>query len=285
MELLRKLDARMSAGNPVKTGIIGCGQMGSGLAHTISNIHGMQVRAIADIEPERARRTFIDIGIPETMIRIVEKPGEANDMLNRGKFIVTPDALLMTALDMVDANVEATGVTDVGAQVAFASIEQKKPIIMLNVETDVTIGAYLNHIARKNNALYTVASGDEPGVCKMLFEQAVLAGFEVVSIGKGKNNPIDYDATPESCEEEAASKEMNPKILASFLDGTKTMVEMAAVSNSTGLVTDIPGMHGPKVELDELLRYYIPKADGGILSKPDAWTTVPVQLHRVFLSL
>ena len=191
MELLRKLDARLAAGNPVKVGIIGCGQMGSGLAHTIGNIRGMQVQAIADIEPERARKTLIDIGIPETSIRITEKPGEANDFLKKGKFIVTPDALLMTKLDLVDANVEATGVTDVGARVAFASIEQKKPIIMLNVETDVTIGAYLNHLARKNKSLYTVASGDEPGVCKMLYEQAVLTGFEVVSIGKGKNNPID----------------------------------------------------------------------------------------------
>ncbi len=267
MELLRKLDARMSVGNPIRTGIIGCGQMGSGLAHTINNIRGMQVQAIADIEPERAIRTLIDIGIPETIIRITEKPGEANDLLNRGKFIVTPDALLMTELDLVDANVEATGVTDVGARVAFASIEQKKPIIMLNVETDVTIGTYLSHLARKSNALYTVASGDEPGVCKMLYEQAVLAGFEVVSIGKGKNNPLDVDATPEGCQEEAASKDMNPKILTSFLDGTKTMVEMAAVSNSTGLVADTPGMHGPKVEIDELLHYYIPKADGGILSQ------------------
>ena len=189
MELLRKLDARLADGNPVRVGIIGCGQMGSGLAHTINNIRGMQVQAIADIEPERGRKTLIDMGIPEASIRFTEKPGEANDLLKLGKFIVTPDALLMTGLDLVDANVEATGVTDVGARVAFSSIERKKPIIMLNVETDITVGAYLNHLARKNNALYTVASGDEPGVCKMLYEQAVLSVFEVVCIGKGKNNP------------------------------------------------------------------------------------------------
>jgi predicted homoserine dehydrogenase-like protein len=91
-------------------------------------------------------------------------------------------------------------------------------------------------------------------------------GFEVVCIGKGKNNVIDYDATPESCADEAASKDMNPKILASFKDGTKTMVEMAAVSNSTGLLPDVPGMHGPKVEPDELLRVYKPLVDGGIFT-------------------
>jgi predicted homoserine dehydrogenase-like protein len=137
---------------------------------------------------------------------------------------------------------------------------------MLNVETDVTIGYLLNKKARANNAIYTVASGDEPGVCKMLWEQALLMGFEVVCIGKGKNNVIDFDATPESCAAEAASKDMNPKILASFKDGTKTMVEMAAVSNSTGLLPDVPGMHGPKVELEDLLSVYRPKANGGIFN-------------------
>lgn len=267
MELLRKLDARFAAGNPVRVGIIGCGQMGSGLAHTIKNIRGMQVQAIADIIPERAIKTFMDMGIPESGIRIIEKTNDANDFLKKGKFIVTPDALLMTQLDLIDANVEVTGITDVGARVAMASIEHRKPIIMMNVETDVTIGAYLNHLARKNNTLYTVASGDEPGVCKMLYEQAVLMGFEVVCAGKCKNNPVDLDATPESCAEEAASKDMNSKILASFRDGTKTMVEMAVVSNSTGLVADIPGMHGPMVEVEDLLRFFIPKNDGGIFTQ------------------
>jgi len=89
----------------------------------------------------------------------------------------------------------------------------------------------------------------------------------VVCLGKGKNNPLNHYATPESCREEAESKDMNPKMLSSFQDGTKTMVEMAAVSNATGLVPDIPGMHGPKVDLNDLVNVFIPKEDGGILSK------------------
>ena len=267
MELLRKLETRLAAGNPVRVGIIGCGQMGSGLAHTIKNIRGMQVQAIADAMPEKGRDTFLGMGIPEESIRFTDDPAVANDFIKNGKHVVTSDALLLTGLDLLDANVEATGCTDIGSRVALSSIEHKKPIIMLNVETDVTVGAYLSYLARKNNSLYTVASGDEPGVCKMLYEQAVLAGFEVVCIGKGKNNLIDYDATPESCAGEAALKDMNPKILASFKDGTKTMVEMAAVSNATGLVPDVPGMHGPRVELEELLETYVPVTAGGILSR------------------
>jgi predicted homoserine dehydrogenase-like protein len=264
MELIYKLQQRATSNNPVSVGIIGCGQMGSGLAHTINNIKGMQVNAIADINPELALKTYNEMSIPRSQIVVTENTGIANDSLKKGKFIVTPDALLMTDLDRIEANVEVTGVTDVGARIALASISKHKPIIMLNVETDVTIGYLLNQKARASNSLYTVASGDEPGVCKMLWEQSLMMGFEVVCIGKGKNNLIDYEATPESCYEEALSKDMNPKILASFKDGTKTMVEMAAVSNATGLLPDVPGMHGPKVDLEDLLNIYRPKSDGGI---------------------
>lgn len=266
MELIKKLEKRAADKNPVAVGIIGCGQMGSGLAHTLNNIKGMQVRAIADIKPELGIATLIDMGVNKHDIVETNNIGEANDALKKGKFIVTSDALLMTDLDKIEANVEVTGHTDTGAKVALTSIEKRKRIIMLNVETDVTIGYLLNKKARANNALYTVASGDEPGVCKMMWEQALLMGFEVACIGKGKNNVIDFDATPESCYEEAMSKDMNPKILASFKDGTKTMVEMAAVSNATGLLPDVAGMHGPKVELDELLNVFKPKSDGGIMN-------------------
>lgn len=267
MELIRKLEQRESAGNPVAVGIIGCGQMGSGLAHTINNVRGMQVRAIADLKPALAIQTLTEMNVSRSEIVETDHCGKANDALNKGKFVVTSNALMMTDLEKIEANVEVTGHTDTGAKVALSSIEKRKPLIMLNVETDVTVGYLLNRKARANNALYTVASGDEPGVCKMLWEQSLLMGFEVVCIGKGKNNPIDFDATPDSCYQEALSKDMNPKILASFKDGTKTMVEMAAVSNATGLLPDRPGMHGPEVELADLLKVYKPIPDGGIFSR------------------
>jgi predicted homoserine dehydrogenase-like protein len=88
-----------------------------------------------------------------------------------------------------------------------------------------------------------------------------------VCLGKGKNNVIDFDATPESCREEALSKGMNPKMLAAFKDGSKTMVELAAMSNATGLVPDMPGMHGVEVDVPELNKVFIPKEDGGILGR------------------
>jgi predicted homoserine dehydrogenase-like protein len=267
MELLRKLRARHEAHDPIRVGIVGCGQMGSGLAHATSAVQGMRVAAIADIDPARAIATFVDLGHDRVDVVVTDAEPAAAGALAAGRPLVTADALLLTRLERLDANVEATGVPDVGARVAYESIANCKPVIMLNVETDVTVGLYLSSLAREAGTVYTVASGDEPGVCKMLYEQAVLMGFEVVCLGKGKNNVIDFDATPESCGEEAASKGMNPKMLAAFKDGTKTMVEMTAVANSTGLLPDVPGMHGPNVDVHDLDRVFIPAADGGILSR------------------
>lgn len=238
--------------------------MGSGLAHAINNVHGMRISAIADLDTRRAVETLVSLGCGYDDIVETENKDMAEDALRNRKQIVTQDALLMTRLDALEANVEATGVTDIGARVAYNSIMHGKPIIMLNVETDITVGWYLNRLARTHGSVYTVASGDEPGVCKMLYEQARLMGFEVVALGKGKNNRINFAATADMVREEALSKGMNPKMLAAFQDGTKTMVEMAAVSNATGLIADVPGMHGPKVEIDQLTNVFIPLKDGGI---------------------
>lgn len=267
MELVAKLRARAAQGRPVAVGIVGCGQMGSGLAHTLNHIEGMAIRAIADIQPQRAIDVFAEMGYRESDVVVTEKLSEAADAIRGGKRVATPDALILPDLEDLEANVEATGLPDIGALVAWKSVNNGKPVIMLNVETDVTVGHILNDLARKNNTVYTVASGDEPGVLKMLWEQARLMGFEVVCLGKGKNNRINFEATEDSAREEALSKDMNPKILAAFQDGTKTMVELAAVSNATGLVPDVVGMHGVRAEIDELTRTFIPKEDGGIFSR------------------
>ena len=266
---MRKLRARAAAKNPIRVGIVGCGQMGSGLAHAIACVPGMKVTAIADVDSTRAVSTFTSLGADLADVTTPATVGEAEDAL-RAVVVVVPDANMMTEIDALEVNVEATGSPDVGAQVAYRSIMADKPIIMLNVETDITVGAYLSNLARRTGTIYTVASGDEPGVLKMLHEQALLMGFEVVALGKGKNNVIDRAATVESCREEAFSKGMNPKMLAAFKDGRRPWWRSAAVSNATGLLPDVSGMHGPRVELEDLVKVFIPSADGGILSRRGA---------------
>jgi len=265
MELLNHLKKRESEGKPVRVGLVGCGQMGSGMVHVTHGMPGMETFAIADVEVERPRGTLAGLGIPKSRIVTTNRKEEAEDALRAGKYVVTEDGELLAQLDSLDAVVEATGSTEVGAQVAWACVQNRKNVIMLNVETDVTVGIYLHEMALRTGCVYTVASGDEPGVCKGLYDFACSLGFEVVCVGKGKNNPVNFHANPETAREEALGKHMNPKMLAAFQDGTKTMVEMAAVSNATGLVPDVPGMHGQHVELEELNRVLVPKEDGGIL--------------------
>lgn len=254
-------------GQPIRAGLVGCGQMGSGLVHVTHRMRGMETVAIADLDPGRPIAVLRRLGIPTERIIVTNRLCEAEDALRAGAYLITEDALLLTQLELLDGIIEATGVPEMGARVAWTGIEHRKHIIMLNVETDVTIGVLLDRKARQAGCVYSVAAGDEPAVCKMLYDFARTIGFDVVCLGKGKNNPINHAVTPEMCRDEAARKGMNPKMLASFIDGTKTMVEMAAVSNATGLLPDVPGMHGPKAELDELRQILIPKTDGGILSK------------------
>jgi predicted homoserine dehydrogenase-like protein len=267
MQLLNHLQRRQAENKPIRVGLVGCGQEGSGMVHITHQMAGLETSIIADIDLERPLKTFQRIGIPKRDICITNRPGEAVDAIRAGQRVVTEDALLLPQVEAIDAVVEATGVTDVGAQVAWRCIQNGKHIVMLNVETDVTVGLLLHHTAQRSGCVYTVSTGDEPGVCKTLFDFSRILGFEVVCLGKGKNNPINYYATPDSAREEAERKHMNPKMLAAFQDGTKTMVEMAAMCNATGLVPDVPGAHGPKVDVAELNKVLIPAADGGVLSR------------------
>ncbi len=63
---------------------------------------------------------------------------------------------------------------------------------------------------------------------------------------------------------------MNPRMLVEFVDGCKTMVEMAAIANATGLIPDRPGMHGPACSRDDLNKVLVPDSAGGLLSSNEA---------------
>ena len=247
-------------GRPVRVGLAGAGQMGSGLAAQIGKIPGMELVACADIDLARAENALRLAGI--------EKIGhnkDATSYIESGQGGVVDNAKALAELP-VDIVYEATGVPWVGAEVADACIDAKKHILMLNVETDVTIGKYLANKANANGVIYSVAHGDEPVACKELYDFSVDLGFEIVCVGKGKNNPLDQTANPDTCLEKATKKKMNPKMLASFEDGSKTMIEMAALANAIGLPPDKVGMNGPISEVKDLNKTLIPIEDGGVLN-------------------
>src|SRR5918993_3580999 len=231
--------------------------MGRGFIAQVQRIPGMEVVAAADLVLERTLEVFRSVG---------QDPVEGTNG-RIGRPAVTDDALEITCSESVDVVVEATGIPEVGSRVAFEAIENGKHAVMLNVEADVTVGPILGRMAKSAGVVYTGSAGDEPGAILELYDFARSLGFEVLVAGKGKNNPLDVSATPESLAEEAEQKRMNPKMLASFVDGTKTMVEMAAVANATGFSPDTPGMHGPEETVPSRLgEVFGLREEGGLLS-------------------
>lgn len=257
MTLRDRLESLERAGTPIRVGLVGAGQMGRGFVAQVVGIPGMEVVIAADIDLGHALSAFRGIG---------REPVEGRNG-HPDRPAVTEDASDVAHSEAVDVVVEATGIPEVGARVAYEAIHNGKHAVMLNVETDVTVGPILQQMARSAGVIYTGSAGDEPGAIMELYDFAASLGFEVVVAGKGKNNPLDVSATPESVAEEAQQKHMNPKMLASFVDGTKTMVEMAAVANATGFSPDVPGMHGPEETVPHrLAEIFSLEEEGGILS-------------------
>ena len=152
MQLLDHLLRREATQNPIRVGLVGCGQEGSGMVHVTHKMAGMETFAIADLDLKRPLKTLHDLGIANSAIQVTNQKGPAEDALRAGHYVVTEDANLLPQLDSLDALVEATGVTEVGAQVAWQSIMRKKHVVMLNVETDVTVGLMLSRLAEQGRA-------------------------------------------------------------------------------------------------------------------------------------
>ena len=193
--------------------------------------------------------------------------------MESGKIAVTSDASLVIGNDLIDVVIDATGVPAVGAEIGLRAMEHGKHLVMMNVEADVTIGAYLKSEADRLGVTYSLGAGDEPSSCMELIEFVSAMGHPIVAAGKGKNNPLNIDATPPDYEEEAERRHMNVRMLVEFVDGSKTMVEMAAIANATGLVPDKPGMHGPAATLGELHKTFWSRRRTAACCRRSAWST------------
>ena len=258
---------RSEAGNSIRIGLIGSGEMGTDIVARASLMPGIDVSAIADIRLDSATNA-VDTAYQETGNWVIANSTDAlNAAMERRKVAVVEDAILLIESGMIDVVVEATGLPGIGAELGLKAMKCGKHLVMMNVEADVTIGAYLKAQADKLGVVYSLGAGDEPSSCMELIEFVTAMGHRIVSAGKGKNNPLNVEARPDDYRSEADARGMNVRMLVEFVDGSKTMVEMAAIANATGLVPDRSGMHGPAVGPDELASTLIPQRDGGILSE------------------
>ncbi len=265
--LHRRLRELAGEGGQIRVGLVGAGQMGEGLAVVLEQMPGIEPSVVVDAARERAMGAFESAGVPASEVVETDDPDRAVSAISDGHRVATRN-LTIAWCEPIDMSVEATGVPEVGAQVAQGAIEAGKHVLQMNVETDATVGYILRHMAKEAGVVYTLSGGDEPGAIMELYDFVAALGLEVVSAGKGKNNRLDRTATPETVAEVARRRRMNPKMLASFVDGTKTMVEMTSLANGIGFVPDLRGMHGPRVTVDTIASTYIPASEGGVLSGP-----------------
>ena len=265
--LARDLAAREEAGKPIRIGVIGSGEMGTDLVTQGSLMQGIRDRRHRHPPPaHRARSHDHRLWRREPWAAKPTPSSKVSAAIGMGKIAITSAETLVTTPE-IDVVIDATGKPGVAADFDLMAMEHGKHIVMMNVEADVTIGPYLKQQADRLGVIYSVGAGDEPSSCMELIEFASALGYRIVAAGKGKNNALNHDAVPDDYREEATRRNMNPRMLVEFVDGSKTMVEMCAIANATGLVPDVPGMHGPNADRDEMVKVLIPKEDGGILNK------------------
>jgi len=258
MSLQAKLATRVADGKPVRVGLIGAGKFGSMFLSQVPTIAGLEVAVIADLDPERARLACRAVGWDAARIARTRFSAQGVDAATDGA---------------VEVVIEATGNPTAGLGHALAAIEADKHIVMVNVEADVLAGWLLAEKARRKGVVYSMAYGDQPALVAEMVDWARSAGFVVAAAGKGtKYLPAYHAATPDDVwshygltPEQARTAGMNPQMFNSFLDGTKSAIEMAAIANACLLDVPQDGLGFPPCGADDLARVLRPRAVGGQL--------------------
>lgn len=259
MNLHHLLEARRGAGKPVRVALIGAGKFGSMFLSQVPHTPGIEVAVIVDLDVERARQACRAVGWDAARIAATT---------------FTDDPAGAT-LDPVEVVIDATGGPGAGIRHARAAIAAGKHIVMVNVEADVLAGPLLADEARKAGVVYSLAYGDQPALTAEMVDWARATGFRVVAAGKGtKYLPAYHEVTPDDVwdhyglkAEEARAAGMNPQMFNSFLDGTKSAIEMAAIANTTGLDVPADGLSFPPCGVDDLPLVLRPRDRGGVLEK------------------
>jgi predicted homoserine dehydrogenase-like protein len=270
MNLARMLRKRAEEGRPVRVGLIGGGKFGSMFLAQARTTVGLHLLGVADLSAGSARAALERTGW-DLSSQIAKDFDTAR---KTGRTAITEDALALIAADL-DVIVDATGSPAAAIHHTLAAIEHGRHIVLVTVEADVLAGPLLAERARKAGVVYSMAYGDQPAlVCEMV-DWAAASGFRVVAAGKGTKYLPGYErSTPETvwghygiAPEAAAAGGMNAQMFNSFLDGTKSAIEMAAISNATGLKAPKDGLAFPPCGADDLARKLIPRAAGGVLAE------------------
>lgn len=272
MSLYHLAQRRAAGGRPVRVGLIGAGKFGSMFLNQVPTMPGVEVVVIADLDPERARHACRSVGWDTGRIA-------------RTEFV--PAGAEACGDPRIEVIVEATGSPPAGIAHARAAIAAEKHIVMVNVEADALAGPLLAEEARAKGVVYSLAYGDQPALTCELIDWGRACGFAVVAAGKGtKYLPSYHAVTPDDVwahygltPEDATKGGMNPQMFNSFLDGTKSAIEMAAIANASGLDVPPDGLLFPPCGVDDLPQVLRGRDAGGALDH-DGMVEVVSSLER-----
>ncbi|WP_237479930.1 NAD(P)H-dependent oxidoreductase [Lichenibacterium dinghuense] len=269
MGLFDGLKRRAAEGRPVRVGIVGAGKFGSMYLSQAPRTPGIHLIGVADLSPPRAMDSLRRVGWADE--RFAAR--SLDEAARTGGACVTEDADAMIASPHVDIVIEATGSPAAGIHHALRAFAHGKHVVMVNVEADVLAGPLLARRAAEAGVICSLASGDQPALIAELVDWARTIGLDVVCAGKGtKYLPVYHASTPDTVwghygftPERAAADRLNPQMFNSFLDGTKSALEMAAVANACALTPPRDGLLFPSCGVDDLPTVLRPIADGGLL--------------------
>jgi predicted homoserine dehydrogenase-like protein len=263
------LVARAAEGRPLKVGLIGAGKFGSMYLAQAKHTRGIHVVAIADLDVARVQRSLARVGWPKE--RHVAR--SIADALRSGMTHLTDDADALIAAPEIEIVIDATGSPSSGIRHVERCCKHGKDVVMVNVEADALAGPLLAKRAHEAGIVYSLAYGDQPALICEMVDWCRVAGFEVIAAAKGtKYLPEYHSSTPDTVwpyygftPETVAAGDFNARMFNSFLDGTKSAIEMAAVANATGLTPAPNGLEFPPCGVDDLPRVLRPRAEGGHL--------------------
>jgi predicted homoserine dehydrogenase-like protein len=269
MNLHRMLQTRAAQGKPLRVGLIGAGKFGSMYLSQARKTPGIHLVGVADLAPANAHAALTKVGWPAQQLNAPSFEAAAK----AGSTHITDDSAALIASPYVDVVIDSTGSPAAGIAHVLACCKYGKHIIMVNVEADALAGPLLAHKARAAGIVYSLAYGDQPALICEQVDWARASGFEVVAAGKGtKYLPSYHQSTPDTVwqhyglsAQDAKAGGMNAQMFNSFLDGTKSAIEMAAVANATGLTPAPDGLQFPPVGVDDLARCLRPASEGGHL--------------------
>jgi predicted homoserine dehydrogenase-like protein len=269
MNLFSMLSARAAEGRPIRAGLIGAGKFGSMFLSQVLHTPGMHLLGVADLDVARAGHAMRATGHADDAFAAASFA----EALKTGGTFITDDADALIAADGMEVVLDCTGDPAAGIRYVLACCHHKRHIVMVNVEADALAGPLLAKRAREAGIVYSHAYGDQPALICEQVDWARACGFEVVAAGKGTlYMPHFHASTPETVwdhygltAERAAGSGLNPKMFNSFLDGTKSGIEMTAVANATGLTPAPGGLEFPPCEVEALAGTLIPESDGGCL--------------------